>query len=313
MTAGDTPSPWLSGLSKARTSLWGRISSLLGGGKGALSPADLADLEETLLLADVGASFTARCLQALGEGGAARTGEELRESLRSWVAGAFPPCPPLRAVAPPRVTFFIGVNGTGKTTTVGKLAARAVGEGRTVLLAAGDTFRAAAAEQLLAWSERAGCGFYRGAERADPAAVVHDAIGQAVARRIDEVFVDTAGRLHTKTPLMAELQKMAKVAGKALPGAPHEVMLVLDATIGQNALAQARTFTAALAAHAPAGAEGGVTGLVMTKMDGTSKGGILIQVASELKIPVRYVGLGEKVTDLAPFDAQEFAKGLVGG
>jgi fused signal recognition particle receptor len=309
---GSGGSPWLVGMGKSRTSLWERVSALLGGGKGELSPADLAGLEQTLLLADVGAAFTARCLAKLGEGGAARTAEELKEQLRSLVGEAFPPAQPPGAVPPPRVTFFIGVNGTGKTTTAGKLAARAVGEGRTVLLVAGDTFRAAAAEQLQAWSTRAGCGFFRGPEGADPAAVVHDAIGQAVAKKYDELFVDTAGRLHTKEPLMAELRKMAKVAGKALPGAPHEVLLVLDATIGQNALLQARAFTAAFGASAPGGSGGGVTGLAVTKMDGTAKGGIIIPIASELKIPVRYVGLGEKVSDLALFDAREFARGLVG-
>jgi len=294
-------SPWLSGLGKARSSLWGRVRDLFGE-RPSLAPADLADLEEALLLADVGAAGTARFLSELEKAGTGMSQEELRSFLHRQVASVFPPPTPLPPVPPPRVTFFVGVNGTGKTTTAGKLAARETRGGRTVLLAAGDTFRAAAAEQLEAWAKRSGALFYRGAGGADPAAVVHDALLQALARKADEVFVDTAGRLHTRTSLMSELQKMARVAGKVVPGAPHEVTLVLDATIGQNALAQARTFTQAI----------GVTGLVVTKMDGTARGGILIPIARELGIPVRYVGLGEKVDDLAPFDAEEFARGLVG-
>ncbi len=167
---------------------------------------------------------------------------------------------------------------------------------------AGDTFRAAAVEQLEEWARRSGALFFRGPGGADPASVVHDALQQARARKVDEVLVDTAGRLHTKTPLMNELQKMARVAGKAVPGAPHRVLLVLDATVGRNALSQAKTFTEAI----------GVTGVVMTKMDGTAKGGILIPLVAESGLPVLFVGLGEKVEDLAPFDAEEYARGLVG-
>ena len=197
---------------------------------------------------------------------------------------------------------MVGVNGAGKTTTIGKLAAAWAGEGRSVLLCAADTFRAAAAEQLEVWAARAGAAFHRGAEGADPSAVLTDALRAARARGTDAVLVDTAGRLHTKSNLMAELAKMARVAGREVPGAPHETLLVLDATVGSNGLAQGREFAKA----------GGVTGLVLTKLDGTAKGGIAVAVVRELGVPIRYVGVGEKVDDLLPFDAEAFAACLVG-
>jgi fused signal recognition particle receptor len=197
---------------------------------------------------------------------------------------------------------MVGVNGAGKTTTIGKLAAGWIGEGRSVLLCAADTFRAAAAEQLEAWASRAGAAFHRGAEGADPSSVLTDALRSARARGTDAVLVDTAGRLHTKANLMAELAKMARVAGREVPGAPHETLLVLDATVGSNGLAQGREFAKA----------GGVTGLVLTKLDGTAKGGVAVAVVRELGVPIRYVGVGEKVEDLLPFDAAAFAAGLVG-
>jgi fused signal recognition particle receptor len=201
------------------------------------------------------------------------------------------------------VVFVVGVNGAGKTTTIGKLAAGWAGEGRSVLLCAADTFRAAAAEQLEVWASRSGAAFHRGAEGADPSAVLTDALRSARARGTDAVLVDTAGRLHTKSNLMVELAKMARVAGREVPGAPHETLLVLDATVGNNGLSQGREFAKA----------GGVTGLVLTKLDGTAKGGIAVAVVRELGVPIRYVGVGEKIEDLLPFDAEAFAAGLLGG
>jgi fused signal recognition particle receptor len=198
--------------------------------------------------------------------------------------------------------FVVGVNGAGKTTTIGKLASLWSAEGRSRLLCSADTFRAAAAEQLQAWAERTRSGFHRGADGADPSAVLTDALRMAAARAYDGVLVDTAGRLHTKAHLMAELAKMHRVAGREIEGAPHETLLVLDATVGSNGLAQGREFARAA----------GVTGLVLTKLDGTAKGGVAVAVVRELGVPIRYVGVGEAVEDLLPFDAAAFADGLVG-
>ena len=203
----------------------------------------------------------------------------------------------------PWVVFVVGVNGAGKTTTIGKLAAGWAAEGRSVLLCAADTFRAAAAEQLEVWASRAGAAFHRGADGADPSSVLTEALRSARARSTDVVLVDTAGRLHPKANLMAELAKMARVAGREVGGAPHETLLVLDATVGSNGLVQGREFAKA----------GGVTGLVLTKLDGTAKGGVAVAVVRELGVPIRYVGVGEGIDDLLPFDAGAFAQGLVGG
>jgi fused signal recognition particle receptor len=198
------------------------------------------------------------------------------------------------------VVFVVGVNGVGKTTTIGKLAHAWRREGRATLLCAADTFRAAAAEQLQVWAERTRSPFHRGAQGADPAAVLTDGLRAARSRGLDAVLVDTAGRLHTKGNLMAELAKMARVASREVEGAPHETLLVLDATLGSNAIAQAREFTKAAA----------VTGLVLTKLDGTAKGGVAVAVVRELGVPIRYVGVGESVDDLLPFDAEAFAESL---
>jgi fused signal recognition particle receptor len=206
----------------------------------------------------------------------------------------------LQGGGPPHVTMVVGVNGAGKTTTIGKLAAKLTREGRKVVIAAGDTFRAAASEQLDIWAERANATLVRGPDGSDPGAVVFDAVKRAVAENADAVLVDTAGRLHTKTPLMEELKKVKRVLGKALPGAPHEVLLVLDATVGQNAIAQAKQFQEAV----------GVTGIALAKLDGTAKGGVVIGISDELKIPVTWVGVGEKIADLRPFDAHEFVEAL---
>jgi fused signal recognition particle receptor len=207
---------------------------------------------------------------------------------------------PARVAEPPAVILVVGVNGSGKTTTIGKLAQRFHNEGRSVLLCAADTFRAAAIEQLEIWGQRAGAEVIRQRGGSDPSAVLFDAVQAARARKVDYVIVDTAGRLQTKEHLMAELQKMSRTAAKVIPGAPHEVLLVLDATTGQNGLEQARKFTET----------SGVTGIVLAKLDGTAKGGIVVAIARELNLPIRYVGVGEKAEDLLPFDAENFIQSL---
>jgi fused signal recognition particle receptor len=208
---------------------------------------------------------------------------------------------PIRIVrTPPAVVMVVGVNGSGKTTTIGKLAHRFLGEGRKVLLCAADTFRAAAIEQLDVWAQRAGVDMIRQNTGADPSAVVFDALQAAKARAVDYVIVDTAGRLHTKENLMAELEKMRRTCQRVVPGAPHEVWLVLDATTGQNGLEQARKFTESA----------GVTGIVLTKLDGTAKGGVVVAIARELNLPIRFVGVGEKIGDLLPFEPDKFVESL---
>jgi fused signal recognition particle receptor len=210
------------------------------------------------------------------------------------------PTPTITVDARPRVIFMVGVNGVGKTTTMGKLANRLRQEGHSVLLCAADTFRAAAIEQLEVWAKRANVEIVKQKSGSDPAAVVYDAVSAAQTRGIDAVIVDTAGRLHTKSNLMAELEKMKRTAAKIVPGAPHEILLVMDATTGQNGLVQAREFTSAV----------GVTGIVLTKLDGTAKGGIVVAITRELGLPVRFVGVGEQMDDLVPFDAESFVNSL---
>jgi fused signal recognition particle receptor len=202
--------------------------------------------------------------------------------------------------ARPFIIMVIGVNGTGKTTTIGKMAQKFKAQGKTVLLVAADTFRAAAIEQLEVWGQRVGCEVIKQKSGSDPSAVVYDAVKAAKSRGSDVVIVDTAGRLHTKVNLMEELKKVKRIVARELPGAPHEILLVLDATTGQNAIAQAKMFNQAL----------GVTGIVLTKLDGTAKGGILIAISDELKIPLRYIGIGEKVDDLREFNARDFVEAL---
>jgi len=204
--------------------------------------------------------------------------------------------------SPPKVTFLVGVNGTGKTTSSGKLAAWSRAQGHSVLLCAADTFRAAAIEQLEVWAARSGVEMIKTKQGGDPAAVLYDAIAAAKARKIDELYVDTAGRLHTKSGLMDELDKMRRTAARLIPGAPHEVLLVMDATTGQNGLQQARLFTQSA----------GVTGILLTKLDGTAKGGIAVAIARELNLPVRYAGVGEKMTDLLEFSPEAFVDSLLG-
>jgi fused signal recognition particle receptor len=293
------------GLSRTREVLNTPVEDLVRGRR-PLDSAALESVEEALIAADLGLPAALEAMELLrARSGEIATGgvDAMRRVLREQVVKTLD-LPP-RAVlfsARPWVVLVVGVNGAGKTTTIGKLAASWKAEGRATLLCAADTFRAAAAEQLEVWSRRADVPFHRGPEGADPSAVLTDALRMAAARRLDAVLVDTAGRLHTKGNLMAELAKMARVAGKELPGAPHETLLVLDATTGGNGLAQGREFAKAA----------GVTGLILTKLDGTAKGGVAVAVVRELGVPIRYVGVGESVEDLLPFDAAAFAQGLIG-
>ena len=268
--------------------------------------ATLDELETGLLAADVGPALAAEVVEGVrrqARAGALDAGG-LREALRLALRAALGTTEATPSPAtPPRVVFIVGVNGGGKTTTIGKLAARERASGRKVIVVAADTFRAAAIDQLERWAERAEVEVVRHREGSDPSAVVFDALSAARARRIDTVLVDTAGRLHTKAPLMAELEKMARIAGREVPGAPHEVLLVIDATTGQNGLAQAREFTKAAA----------ITGVVLTKLDGTAKGGVALLIRRELGVPIRYVGVGEGLDDLIDFDADGYVDGLLGG
>jgi fused signal recognition particle receptor len=254
-------------------------------------------IEDALIAADVGVPATERIIDLVR---AERDGS-LRDRVARVIAGLLASTPvPAQAATKPHVILIVGVNGTGKTTTVGKLAHYFREQGQSVMVCAADTFRAAAVEQLAVWTERAGVDLVRAQSGADPAAVTFDAVTSARARGRDVVIVDTAGRLHTRANLMAELQKIGRVVGKAIEGAPHETLLVLDATVGQNGLVQAREFLAA----------SGVNGIVLTKLDGTAKGGIAIAIAFELKLPIRFVGVGEGLDDLLPFDAAAYVDAL---
>jgi fused signal recognition particle receptor len=254
-------------------------------------------LEELLLMADVGVAATAEIVSAVTK--RSRRGESLRELVKQEILKILDVSAPAPAGAP-QVVLVVGVNGVGKTTTIGKLANQLRLEGRVPIICAADTFRAAAVDQLQIWADRAGVEIVRAREGSDPAAVVFDAITAGKARRRDVVLVDTAGRLHTRTNLMNELDKIRRIAAREVPGAPHEVLLVLDATVGQNGLAQAREFTNVA----------GVTGIVLTKLDGTAKGGIAEAIAHDLKLPIRYVGVGEGMDDLLPFSPREYVDAL---
>jgi fused signal recognition particle receptor len=256
-------------------------------------------LEELLISADVGMAATSRIIAAVRN--RSRTGESLRDLVKQEIRAVFASAErPAGDGATPHVTLIVGVNGTGKTTTVGKLANLLKAGGRQPLICAADTFRAAAVEQLEIWAKRADVEMVRAREGADPAAVVFDAIASAKARQRDPVLVDTAGRIHTRVNLMNELDKIRRVAAREVPGAPQEVLLVLDATVGQNGLSQAREFTSVA----------GVNGIVLTKLDGTAKGGVAVAIANDLKLPIRYVGVGEGIDDLVPFSADEYVDGL---
>jgi fused signal recognition particle receptor len=297
------------GLARSRESegFFGKLKTLFGG-KSELSPDIATSIEEVLVSSDVGVKTASTILDrvrdALGKGDHADTGrvwEALRaESRRILEVDGRARALELRAK--PTVVLFVGVNGAGKTTTIGKLATKLKEEGHTCVLAAGDTFRAAAVQQLMVWGNRIGCEVVRGKDGADPGSVVFEAIQRAQAIGADVVLADTAGRLHTKANLMAEMQKIARTAGKALEGAPHETLLVIDSTNGQNAVAQANEFKAALE----------LTGIVLTKLDGTAKGGFVLGISDELALPVRFVGMGERPDDLHEFSPAEFVEALLG-
>jgi fused signal recognition particle receptor len=304
-------------VSKTRTELSARVEQLLTGNR-PVDPELLKQLESALLSADIGVRTTKEVLAALRQqvnehkiDDAGQLKQELKRQIVKILAvpgansnGNAPETSTVAAGAAaagaPRVMFVVGVNGTGKTTTIGKLANRLKKEGASVVLCAADTFRAAAIEQLEVWGRRTGVEVIKQKSGADPAAVVYDGLAAAKARAADVAIVDTAGRLHTKSNLMTELEKMKRTAAKVIPGAPHDVLLVLDATTGQNGLNQAREFWS----HA------GVTGIVLTKLDGTAKGGIVVAIARELNLPIRFVGTGEKIDDLVPFDAQTYVNSL---
>ena len=296
----------------AKKSLWQRIKdiALTDVGviaQGGVKVGSIEQLEEVLIAADFGVPTTLRLVadvESLAQQGLVRTEDEFLGALRHGVETALRAgnSDPAMAVAAtkPTVVLVIGVNGAGKTTFIGKLAARYRKQGRRVLVAAGDTFRAGAIDQLRVWAERVGAEFVAGKPGSDPAAVAFDALDAAATRGVDVVLVDTAGRLHTSDNLMEELKKVARVIRKRISDAPHETLLVLDGTIGQNAVAQARTFSAAVP----------VTGLVVTKVDGTARGGVVVAVHEAIDVPVKFIGTGEKVGDLAPFDAAEFAQAV---
>jgi fused signal recognition particle receptor len=265
----------------------------------AVDVETLDALEELLIMADVGVAATDQIVEAVRQ--RARRGESLRSLVKSEILRIFEEVNRSSANGvTPRVMLIVGVNGTGKTTTVGKLASQIKSEGKTPLICAADTFRAAAVDQLQVWADRAGVDMVRAREGSDPAAVVFDALAASKSRGRDTVLVDTAGRLHTRTNLMNELGKIRRVAEREVPGAPHDVLLVLDATVGQNGLAQAREFTSVA----------GVTGIVLTKLDGTAKGGIAVAIAHDLKLPIRYVGVGEGIDDLLPFTPSDYVDAL---
>jgi fused signal recognition particle receptor len=296
------------GLAKSRDTggFFGRLRALFVGKK-ELSPDLVAQIEEVLLTSDVGVETTNALLEhikaTLAKGELsdpelvwAELRAECLRMLETSASGA------LQLSAKPTVVLMVGVNGAGKTTTIGKLATKLSGSGKKCVLAAGDTFRAAAVQQLVVWGERVGCEVVRGKDGADPGSVVFDAIKRAQEVGADVVLADTAGRLHTKSNLMSEMTKIAKTAEKALPGAPHEILLVVDSTNGQNAFAQAKEFKEALP----------LTGIVLTKLDGTAKGGVVLGVANGLRVPVRYVGLGERPDDLHEFSSEDFVEALLG-
>jgi fused signal recognition particle receptor len=273
-----------------------------------LNAEDLEDLERVLIESDFGVPATVELIQVLEDEvrrGKLKTEADLKRALRerlsTLLAGPDDPGQIIRAEPGPTVVLLVGVNGTGKTTTAAKLAARLVNEGRSVLLAAADTYRAGAIAQLQVWANRLGVPCVAGAPGGDPASVAYDAIGAAVSRRVDTVIIDTAGRLHTQEGLMDELRKVVRVIGRRLPGAPHETLLVLDGTVGQNAVQQGKLFSEAVSP----------TGIVVTKLDGSARGGAVAAVRRELSLPIRFIGLGESVEDLEPFDADRFAENLL--
>lgn len=292
------------GLFKTHEGLVSKIDELVAGKK-EIDEGLLAELEEILITSDIGVKTTRELLDNLTAKVQRKELEDadlLRQSLQEQIFQILSrqEKPLNLEAARPFIIMVIGVNGTGKTTTIGKIAHKFKAQGKSVLLVAADTFRAAAIEQLEIWGQRANCEVIKQKSGSDPSAVVFDALKAAKSRSSDVMIVDTAGRLHTKINLMEELKKVKRIVDREVPGAPHEILLVLDATTGQNAIAQAKMFNQSL----------GVTGIVLTKLDGTAKGGILIAISDELKIPLRYIGIGEKVDDLREFNARDFVEAL---
>jgi len=295
-------------VSKTKAALSETVDNIFLGER-KIDPSLLKELENALIATDLGVKPAREILSAVREKldrNALADAMQLKREIKSHIVRILTAAPAPENAAPspngtgPRVIFIVGVNGAGKTTSIGKLANRLKLEGLSVVLCAADTFRAAAIEQLAIWAQRNGVEMIKQKFGTDPAAVVYDAVAAAKARNADAVIVDTAGRLHTKSNLMAELEKMKRTAAKVIPGAPHDVLLVLDATTGQNGLAQAREFTSAV----------GVTGIILTKLDGTAKGGIVVAISRELGLPIRFVGTGEQINDLVPFDAETYANSL---
>ncbi len=290
------------GLSKTRKILTTDIDELFSGKK-KIDDELLEDLEAVLITSDMGVDTTMELMETLSKKAKKlSSADELRGALKEEILHLMQDTPPPPAIydQKPSVIMVVGVNGVGKTTTIGKLSAKFRADGKKTLIAASDTFRAAATEQLELWAERSGAEFVKGRDNADPAAVAYDAVEAAVARGVDVVLIDTAGRLHTNVNLMEELKKIKRASSKRLSWAPNQVLLVLDATTGQNALSQANLFNDAL----------GVTGIALTKLDGTAKGGIVISICSRLKIPLQYIGIGEKIDDLQEFDSDKFVDAL---
>ena len=292
------------GIQKTRAGLMEKLEDAVSGRK-EIDAAVLEELEYALITADIGAPTTAEILERIRQrvdrhliGDARELKNLIREHLLEILEAAERPLP--RLDQPPAVILVVGVNGSGKTTSIGKLTRLLQSEGRSVLLCAADTFRAAAIEQLEVWAQRTGASLIRQQPGSDPSAVLFDALQGARARKLDCVIVDTAGRLHTKANLMAELEKMRRTAARVIPAAPHEVLLVIEATTGQNGLEQARKFTESSA----------VTGIILTKLDGTAKGGVVVAISRELNLPIRYVGVGEQIDDLLPFDPQAFVASI---
>ncbi|MBV9306245.1 MAG: signal recognition particle-docking protein FtsY [Acidobacteriaceae bacterium] len=292
------------GVQKTRSGLVDRLEDVFSGKK-EIDTELLEELEYTLITADIGVKTVQEILDRIHEridrkmtGDAAEIRGLIQEHILEVLQASDTPIHVVRT--PPAVVMLVGINGSGKTTTIGKLTSRFLGEGRKVLLCAADTFRAAAIEQLEVWAQRAGVEMIRQKTGADPSAVVYDALNAAKARGVDYVIVDTAGRLHTKENLMAELEKMRRTCQRVIPGSPHEVWLVLDATTGQNGLEQAKKFTESA----------GVTGIILTKLDGTAKGGVVVAIARELNLPIRFIGVGEKIDDLLPFEPDKFVQSI---
>ena len=292
------------GVQKTRAGLMEKIEDAVSGRK-EIDADVLEEIEYALITADIGANTTAEILESIRQrvdrklvGDVSEIKGLIREHLLEILEATEKPLPQM--TEPPAVIMVVGVNGAGKTTSIGKLTARLQSEGRTVMLCAADTFRAAAIEQLEVWAERTGAPMIKQSAGSDPSAVAFDAVQAAKARKTDVIIIDTAGRLHTKTNLMAELEKMRRTVSRVIPNAPHEVLLVMEATTGQNGLEQARKFTESSA----------VTGIILTKLDGTAKGGVVVAISRELNLPIRYVGVGEKIDDLLPFDPQQFVASL---